>query len=190
MTLHSTDVAQRNTWRRADLTLVAGALVAAAIAAAVAYSTGLPRIQSLAGLLVILTIAYTCSSDRRAIDRRTVAWGLGLQVAFALIVLKTTPGQRLFASLGSGINWLLDFGSVGAVFVFGPFGDKTVWPRIMTTVLGAEGARYTVLFAFQVLPTIIFIAALFGILYFLGVMQVIVRLFAIGMRRFMQASGA
>ena len=144
----------------------------------------------MAGLLVILTIAYACSSDRRAIDRRTVVWGLGLQIAFALIVLKTTPGQRLFASLGSGINWLLGFGNVGAAFVFGPLGDKAVWPRIMTTVLGAEGARYSVLFAFQVLPTIIFIAALFGILYYVGLMQVIVRLFAVGMRRFMRASGA
>ena len=60
----------------------------------------------------------------------------------------------------------------------------------MTAVLGEEGARYSVLFAFQVLPTIIFIAALFAILYYLGVMQFVVRLFAVGMRRFMKASGA
>ena len=109
---------------------------------------------------------------------------------FALLVLKTTPGQQLFAALGQAINRLLDFGNVGAAFVFGPLGDKEAWPRIMTAVLGADGARYSVLFAFQVLPTIIFIAALFAILYYLGVMQFVVRLFAIGMRRFMKASGA
>jgi CNT family concentrative nucleoside transporter len=171
--------------------LVAGvALGVAAAAAFVAYAAQLPKAQSLVGLLVILTIAYCASSARHAIDRRTVAWGLGLQILFALLVLKTTPGQQLFAALGQAINRLLDFGNVGAAFVFGPLGDKEAWPRIMTAVLGADGARYSVLFAFQVLPTIIFIAALFAILYYLGVMQFVVRLFAIGMRRFMKASGA
>ena len=167
-----------------------GALAVAAAAALTAYAAQAPKVQSLVGLLVILTIAYCASTNRRAIDRRTVAWGLGLQMLFALLVLKTTPGQQLFVFLGQGINRLLDFGNVGAAFVFGPLGDKEAWPRIMTAVLGAEGARYSVLFAFQVLPTIIFIAALFAILYYLGVMQLVVRLFAVGMRRFMKASGA
>src|SRR5205085_12473458 len=75
-------------------------------------------------------------------------------------------------------------------FVFGPLGDKTVWPRIMTQVLGDEGARYSVVFAFQVLPTIIFIAALFAILYYFGIMQLVVRAFAVVMHRIMRASGA
>src|SRR6185503_1339688 len=64
------------------------------------------------------------------------------------------------------------------------------WPRIMTNVLGEEGARYSVVFAFQVLPTIIFIAALFAILYYFGIMQLVVRLFAVVMNRVMKASGA
>jgi CNT family concentrative nucleoside transporter len=169
---------------------VGGALALAAAAALTASVAQAPKVQSLVGLLVILTIAYCASSARHAIDRRTVAWGLGLQILFALLVLKTTPGQQLFAALGQAINRLLDFGNVGAAFVFGPLGDKEAWPRIMTAVLGEDGARYSVLFAFQVLPTIIFIAALFAILYYLGVMQFVVRLFAIGMRRFMKASGA
>ena len=177
-------------WRRADVLLVAAALGIAAVAAAIAYVGHQPKVQSLTGLLVILTIAYTMSSNRAAIDRRTVAWGLILQMVFALIVLKTTPGRELFGVLGRGINWLLDFSNVGAAFVFGPLGDKTVWPKLMTTVLGAEGAQYAVLFAFQVLPTIIFVAALFAILYYLGVMQMVVRVFAVVMRRFMKASGA
>jgi len=170
--------------------IVGVALSVAAVAALTAYAAQAPKVQSLVGLLVILTLAYAASSSRHAIDRRTVAWGLGLQILFALLVLKTTPGQQLFTFLGQGINRLLDFGNVGAAFVFGPLGDKEAWPRIMTAVLGEEGARYSVLFAFQVLPTIIFIAALFAILYYLGVMQFVVRIFAVGMRRFMKASGA
>ena len=177
-------------WNRQDLVIVGVSLSVAAVAALTAYAAQAPKVQSLVGLLVILTLAYAVSSNRHAIDRRTVAWGLGLQMLFALLVLKTTPGQQLFTFLGQGINRLLDFGNVGAAFVFGPLGDKEAWPRIMTAVLGEEGARYSVLFAFQVLPTIIFIAALFAILYYLGVMQFVVRLFAVGMRRFMKASGA
>jgi CNT family concentrative nucleoside transporter len=165
-------------------------LAAAAVAAGIAYVASAPKVQSLVGLLVLLAIAFAWSSDRKAIDRKTVAWGLGLQIVIALIVLRTTPGRDAFAAAGRGINWLLDFGSVGSAFVFGPLGDKTVWPRVMTGALGEEGARYSVLFAFQVLPTIIFIASLFAILYYLGVMQLVVRVFAVGMRFVMKASGA
>ena len=190
MTHERVDAPVRAPWRRADL-VIAGTLVAgAAAAAAVAFLFELPKVQSLCGLFVLLLIAFAWSSDRSAIDRKTVGWGLALQIVIALIVLRTTPGRTAFAAAGRGINWLLDFGSVGAAFVFGPLGDKTVWPRVMTAALGEEGARYSVLFAFQVLPTIIFIASLFAILYYLGVMQLVVRLFAVGMRWVMKASGA
>ena len=117
-------------------------------------------------------------------------WGLSLQVVFALLVLKNEWGQRTFKYLGDLITRLLDFANVGASFVFGPLGDREAWPRIMTGALGAEGARYAMIFAFQVLPTIIFIAALFAILYYYGVMQFVVRVFAWGMRKVMKASGA
>jgi concentrative nucleoside transporter, CNT family len=173
-----------------DLTVLASAAGAAAFIALAARFAGLPRLQPLVGLIVILSIAYAISSNRRAIDLRTVAWGLSLQLLFALLVLKTAAGQRIFQSLGNAIKRLLDFSYVGSSFVFGPLGDKDAWPRIMTTVLGADGARYSLIFAFQVLPTIIFIAALFAILYYFGVMQVVVRAFAIVMRQAMRASGA
>jgi len=146
--------------------------------------------QPLFGALVILAIAVACSTNRRAIDWRTVAWGLSLQVLFALIVLKTAVGQQVFATLGTGINKLLGFAGVGSAFVFGPLGDASVWARVMNAALGSEGARYGVIFAFQVLPTIIFIAALFAILYYFGVMQIVVRVFAVAMHRVMRASGA
>ena len=173
-----------------DFIVLGAAAAIAAVGALLARFGGIPRLQPFVGLIVIMAIAYSLSTNRRAIDRRTVAWGLALQVVFALLVLKTTAGQAVFQKLGSVINRLLDFAFVGSSMVFGPLGDKEVWPRIMTSVLGPEGVRYSVLFAFQVLPTIIFIAALFAILYYLGVMQVIVRVFAVMMRRVMLASGA
>jgi concentrative nucleoside transporter, CNT family len=180
----------RAPYERRDAVVVGSALAVAAVAAALASFGGLPRLQPLVGLILILSIAYLASTNRRAIDRATVAWGLTLQVVFALLVLKTAAGQALFGRLGALVNRLLDFSVVGSSFVFGPIGDKEVWPRIMNAVLGEEGARWGVILAFQVLPTIIFIAALFAILYYFGVMQLVVRAFAVVMRRFMRASGA
>jgi CNT family concentrative nucleoside transporter len=180
----------RAPYERRDAVVIGSALAVAAVAAALASFAGLPRLQPLVGLIVILSIAYLGSTNRRAIDRATVGWGLALQVVFALLVLKTAAGQALFERLGAAVNRLLDFSVVGSSFVFGPIGDKEVWPRIMNAVLGEEGARWGVILAFQVLPTIIFIAALFAILYYFGVMQLVVRAFAVVMRRFMRASGA
>ena len=146
--------------------------------------------QPVLGALVILGIGYAFSTNRRAINWTTVAWGLSLQIIFAFIVLKTSIGQVVFETMGRYITKLLGFSGVGAAFVFGPLGDSTVWGRAMTGALGADGAQYAVIFAFQVLPTIIFIAALFAILYYFGIMQVVVRLFAVVMHRVMKASGA
>jgi concentrative nucleoside transporter, CNT family len=151
----------------------------------------LGNFQPIFGAVVILGIAYAFSTARRAINWTTVAWGLGLQVLFALIVLKTSLGQRVFSTLGAYITRMLGFAGVGASFVFGPLGDAGVWGRVMTATLGSEeAAKWTVIFAFQVLPTIIFIAALFAILYYFGVMQIVVRIFAVVMHRVMRASGA
>ena len=139
---------------------------------------------------VILGIGYAFSTNRKAINWTTVGWGLGLQVVFAFIVLKTTIGQRVFEWIGGYITKLLAFSNVGAAFVFGPLGDASVWGRAMTGAIGPEGANYAVIFAFQILPTIIFIAALFAILYYFGIMQIVVQLFAVVMHRVMKASGA
>ena len=150
----------------------------------------LSRLQPLIGLVGILGLAYALSTNRRAISLRIVGWGLALQVLFALIVLKTDAGIRAFQWLGNKIQDLLHYSVEGSRFVFGPLGDVAVWSKVMNNTLGAEGGQYAVIFAFQILPTIIFIAALFAILYFLGVMQVIVRLFAVVMNKVMGASGA
>ena len=150
----------------------------------------LTRLQPLIGLVGILGLAYTLSTNRRAISLRIVGWGLALQVLFALLVLKTEIGIRAFQWLGNKVQDLLHYSVEGSRFVFGPLGDVAVWSRVMNNTLGAEGGQYAVIFAFQILPTIIFIAALLAILYFLGVMQVIVRMFAVVMNKVMGASGA
>jgi CNT family concentrative nucleoside transporter len=147
-------------------------------------------LQPVLGAAVILLIAYALSTNRRAIRWSTVAWGLGLQVVFAIIVLKTSVGERVFTFLGTYITKLLGFAGVGSAFVFGALGDNAVWTKVMTGALGPDGAQSASMFAFQVLPTIIFIAALFAILYYFGVMQFVVRIFAVVMHRVMKASGA
>ena len=135
------------------------------------------RLLSLLGLVVFLGIGYAFSTDRKAIRMKTVVWGLGLQLALALFVLKTQAGQLLFAYVGDKIKKLLEYSFAGSEMVFGGLGVK-------------GGGTFGFIFAFQVLPTIIFIAALFAILYYLGVMQVIVKAFARVMTSLMGASGA
>ena len=148
------------------------------------------RLQPVLGLILIAAIAYALSTNRRAIRARTIFWGFGLQFLFALIVLKTSLGQMVFEALGEKIRRLLEFASVGSAFVFGPIGNAPVWSRIMTSVLGPEGSQYAVIFAFQIAPTIIFVAALFAILYYFGIMQIVVRAFALIMNKVLGASGA
>jgi CNT family concentrative nucleoside transporter len=169
-----------------DAAIVAGA-IALAFVAALAAQMGLNRAQPIVGGVVILGLAYAFSTNRRAIHLPTIAWGLGLQLLFAVIVLKTGFGQRLFSTLGDWITRLLSFSFIGAEFVFGPLGNSTQW-RELTQALGPAAAGLPV--AFQVAPTIIFVAALFAILYYFGIMQIVVRVFAMLMRRVMRASGA
>jgi CNT family concentrative nucleoside transporter len=134
------------------------------------------RLIGLLGLVTILGIGVALSHNRRAIRWRVVAWGLGLQVVFAIFVLRVPAGQRLFRALGSFVTTILGYSYVGSEFVFGE--------------LGKPNSSLGVVFAFQILPAIIFVSALFAIMYYLGIMQVIVRAFAIVMSRVMGASGA
>ncbi|MBI1790076.1 MAG: NupC/NupG family nucleoside CNT transporter [Acidobacteria bacterium] len=133
------------------------------------------RFTGLVGLAAILSVAWLMSSHKRQIKLRILLWGLGLQFSFAILVLKTDFG-RIFQVIGAGVNAMLEYAEVGSQFLFGPLGVKS----------GPHG----VLFAFQVLPIVIFIASFFSILYYLGIMQAIVRGMAIGMQKVMGASGA
>jgi len=134
------------------------------------------RLTGVLGIAAILGGAYLFSTDRRAIKLKTVAWGLGLQLALGLFVLRVPSGQVLFQFLGNGAKRLLDFSYVGSAFVFGE--------------LGKSDSSLGLIFAFQVLPTIIFIAAFFAVLYHIGVMQIVIRAAAWVMTVIMGASGA
>jgi concentrative nucleoside transporter, CNT family len=135
------------------------------------------RLQSAVGIVAILGLVFALSSHRRAISRRVVIWGLLLQWVFALIVLRVPQGRDALEKAGDFIKGVLDCALEGSAFVFGP---KLVAPD------GPVGF----VFAFRVLPTVIFVAALFAVLYHIGIMQWVVRLLAIGMEKLMGASGA
>ena len=136
----------------------------------------LSRFTGLIGIALILALGIALSHSRRAIRWRVVGWGLGLQLAFAIFVLRTPIGQSLFRWLGAVVTSILSFSFAGSSFVFGE--------------LGRQHSSFGVVLAFQILPAIIFVSALFAILYYLGVMQVIVHGFALVMSRVMGASGA
>ncbi len=133
------------------------------------------RFTGLLGVVVLLGVAYALSTDRSAIRWRTVAWGLSLQVLFAFLVLKWSFGQAILRTGSSAVTALLGHAVDGSRFVFGPLGD----PHSPLEVL-----------AFAVLPTIIFVSALFAMLYHLGIMQWVIRGMAWLMQRTMGTSGA
>lgn len=129
------------------------------------------RLISLFGLLIMVALALALSADWRKVDRRILLGGLGLQFALALLVLKTAFGQAFFGYIGAFFAALLNYVDAGAHFVFGAdFGEH--------------------FFAFKVLPTIIFFAALMGVLYHLGWVQYVVMAFAWVMQRTLRTSGA
>lgn len=133
------------------------------------------RFTGILGLLCMLGLAYTFSTNRRAIRIKTVAWGLGLQFVFAIFVLKIDFGRIAFQKAGDAVTKLLGYAYAGSHFVFGD--------------LAKPGSQLGY-FAFGVLPTVIFVCALFAILYHVGIMQIIIRIFAWVMTRVMGASGA
>jgi len=141
-----------------------------------ASRTLIERLSGVLGLVVFVGIAILLSRRRSAIKWRIVVWGLGLQLGFAVFVLRIPFGQQLFRALGDVVTKILSFSYAGSEFVFGE--------------IGKPHSSLGVVFAFQVLPAIIFISALFAILYYVGVMQLVVRAFAVAMHRLMRASGA
>src|SRR5580693_5881340 len=134
------------------------------------------RYTGILGLLTMLGLAYIFSTNRRAIRVKTVAWGLSLQILFAIFVLRVDVGRRMFQVIGDAANEVLSYSFVGSEFVFGP--------------LGKQSSNIGFIFAFQVLPVVIFICAFFAILYHIGVMQIVIRIAAWLMIRIMGASGA
>ena len=133
------------------------------------------RLMGFAGLATMLGLAFLFSTNRRKISLKTLIWGISLQFLFALFVLRFSFGRNLLTWAGAGVNQLLGYSFAGSSFVFGELGKKN--------------GQLGFFFAFQVLPTIIFISAFFAVLYHFGVMQFVIRQFAKIMVK-MGASGA
>ncbi len=133
------------------------------------------KLISFIGIFGLLAIAWIFSKNKKAINYKTVFTGLGIQILFALFVLKFPPGRKFFQIMNDVIIKVISFSDEGAKFIFGGL--------INNQSLGF-------VFAFQVLPTIIFFSALMSVLYYLGIMQKIVLFFAKIMARFMGTSGA
>lgn len=153
------------------------------------------RLIGLVGMAVMLGLAVLLSTDRKRINWRLVAAGLGIQAVFGVIVLKTAAGRAFFSAVGDAITGLLRFQEQGARFVFG----NLVQSNVPVGVPGADGALDTTagmvagtgaFFAFNVLPTIIFFSALMSVLYYLGAMQVLVKGIAWVMQKTLGTSGA
>ena len=133
------------------------------------------RIIGVIGLICILGIAVLFSEDRKRINWRLVGTGLLLQIIFALLILKVPAGRAVFEWVSGGITKLLDFTKEGSKFLFGPLLD--------TDKIG-------MIFALQVLPTIIFFSSLMSVLYHLGIVQVVVKVIAKGVCKILGTSGA
>jgi concentrative nucleoside transporter, CNT family len=129
------------------------------------------RLISALGFVVFLGLAYLISNNRKAVRWRTVLWGIGLQVAIAVVIIKTPVGFAVFSFLGGLVRQFLDFTDAGSRFVFGDkFGDH--------------------FFAFKVLPTIIFVSSSMALLYYYGILQKVVQGIAWVMMKTMRISGA
>lgn len=126
--------------------------------------------------MAILVACYAFSRRRAAIRWRIVGWGLGLQFLIAIFVLRTGPGYWLLDEASRGVEWFLQFSFEGSKFIFGPLGD----PK----------GNLGMVFAFQALPLIIYLAAAISILYYVGILPVLVSLAARAMFKLMGTSGA
>lgn len=133
------------------------------------------RFIGILGIIVLLGIAYLLSENKKKINWKLVATALGLQVAFALLILKVPAGKAFFEWISGGITSLLGFASEGTNFLFGSLTNQEIHGNI---------------FVFTALPTIIFFSALMGILYYLGIMQAIVKFIAKGICKLLGTSGA
>ena len=141
------------------------------------------RFTGLIGIALILGIAFLLSNNRKAINYRLVITGLSIQLGLALFILKVPFGQQLFSKLGNGVTKILSFSDAGANFVFGALVNKGVMDK-------AFGAGNDFIFFFKIIPTIIFVAVLVSVAYYLGVMQRVVKFIAYIVYKVMGVSGS
>ena len=135
------------------------------------------QIVGILGIGILLGIAYLLSENKKNINSKTVLWGLGLQIFFALVILKTPIGRPLFSFFDTAITKLISFADTGSEFLFGSQVDGVGFHPAFESV------------AFRLLPTIIFFSALISVLYHYQIIQTIIKLFARIMQKTMVTSG-
>ena len=158
------------------------------------------RLMSFFGIFILLGVAWLFSAHKKVVRWRTVVWGVGLQLIFALLVLKTGAGRVFFSAINSGFVKVLEFTEEGSRFLFGNLVRNNVPVGVPHFSGGAsmspldtsagQWAHVGAYFAFNVLPTIIFFSSLMTVLYHLGIMQKLVRGMAYIMQKTMKTSGA
>jgi concentrative nucleoside transporter, CNT family len=169
------------TWRLA----IGAGVIALAACAYIGQETLGRRGQAALGIVCFLGIGLVCSANIRAIRLRTFVTGFLLQVTLALLILKVPPVREAFHWVGEAARKFMDFAYDGAKFVFGPLVDSLALEKGLSLERGKGGV-----FAFIVLPTVVFVSSFFTVLYFLGILQLVVRGFAWVMRYVMGTSGA
>lgn len=141
------------------------------------------RFTGLIGLVLIFSIAFLMSNNRKAINYRLVFSGLAIQISLAVFILKIPIGQSIFAWLGDAVTKILNFSQAGAAFVFGPLVNTANMSK-------AFGNGNEFIFFFNIIPTIIFVAVLVSVAYYLGIMQRIVKFIALIVYKLMGVSGS
>ncbi len=141
------------------------------------------RFTGLIGIVLIFAIAFLMSNNRKAINYRLVFSGLAVQLILALFILKVPVGKEIFSWLGAAVTKILDFSQAGAAFVFGALVNKELMDK-------AFGAGHDFIFFFKIIPTIIFVAVLVSVAYYLGIMQRIVKFLAFIVYKVMGVSGS
>ncbi len=164
----------------------AGLAVAIALAVYVLQNYLGLNVRAGFGVIAFIAIVAACSANLRAVNWRTVGFGMAIQLGLALLILELEiggwkPGYAFFAAVGNGVKRFLEFTNAGSTFVFGGLAD----PAVMSGVFPGG-----FVFAFVALPTVIFVSSFFTVLYYFGVLQFIVKLFAKAMMHLMRTSGA
>jgi CNT family concentrative nucleoside transporter len=141
------------------------------------------RFTGLIGVVLIFAIAFLMSNNRKAINYRLVLSGLAIQISLAVFILKIPVGRSIFAWLGDAVTKILNFSQAGAAFVFGPLVNTANMSK-------AFGNGNEFIFFFNIIPTIIFVAVLVSVAYYLGIMQRIVKFIAFIVYKLMGVSGS
>jgi concentrative nucleoside transporter, CNT family len=144
------------------------------------------RLQGAIGAVCFIAIVAAASSNLRAVNWRTVGWGIGLQLLLAFVILKlevngVRPGYELFGAVARAVTRFLEFTNLGSQFVFGDLSNQQVLGKVLP---------HGFVFAFTALPTIIFVSSFFTVLYYFGILQFVVSLMARAMMYLMRTSGA